>query len=81
MRVLGLLLHHPEGEEMAANALSDEKVEVRIAAASALGQMGAAGTVGKLKEALKDKEVGVILAAANALKLLGDPIGTGIVAE
>jgi len=58
---------------MAENALQDEKPEVRASGATALGQMGANASVGKLKEAIKDKETEVVFAATSALFVLHDP--------
>jgi hypothetical protein len=57
---------------MAENALADRNPKVRTAAAMALGPMGAASSVPKLKALLDDKEPTVVLAAAHSLFLLGD---------
>src|SRR5713226_5234241 len=53
-------------------ALKDEKPEVRLAAAAALGSMSAVNTKEQLKEALDDSEPIVALAAANSLLTLKD---------
>src|SRR5713226_6200493 len=53
-------------------ALKDEKPEVRLAAAAALGSMSAVNTKEQLKEALDDSEPSVALAAANSLLTLKD---------
>jgi len=50
----------------------DADAEVRAAAASALGHMGAKSAIPALKEAAKDHDAGVILSAASSLRLLGD---------
>jgi hypothetical protein len=57
---------------MAENALADQSPQVRAAAARALGRIGAASSVPKLKAVLNDKEPAVVLAAARSLLLLGD---------
>jgi HEAT repeat protein len=57
---------------MAENALADQSPKVRVAAARALGRMGAVSSVPKLKTVLNDKEPAVVLAAARSLFLLGD---------
>ena len=59
---------------MAEKALGDEKSEVRSAAASALGQMGAKKSIPKLKQMVKeDKDAGVVFSATDALFRMGDP--------
>lgn len=60
---------------MASKALGDDKPKVRIAAATALGELHATSAIPSLKEALSDDEVGVVLAAAHALLLMKDPSG------
>lgn len=79
IRVLGLLEHNPKAAEIATAALSDEKPEVRAAAAAALGQMQATSAVPKLKESLPaEKEPGVVMAEARALIALGEPLGYAV---
>ncbi len=73
IRSLGLAIRDKNAEKLALVALQDPAVQVRVAAAVALGKMEAKSSVPALKEALKDKEMGVILAATNALRSLGDP--------
>jgi HEAT repeat protein len=73
IRALGLIRGNNNAEKLATEALSDESADVRISAASALGQMNAKGAIPVLKETLKDQDVGVILAAASSLRKLGDP--------
>src|SRR5712692_3140770 len=53
-------------------ALKDEKPQVRVAAAAALGSMSAVNAKEQLKEALDDSEPSVALAAANSLLTLKD---------
>src|SRR5512144_840065 len=66
-RALALLVNNPTAQSMAEKALSDERAEVRTAAASALGQMGAKSSIPKLENAARDKDVGVVFAATDAL--------------
>jgi HEAT repeat protein len=58
--------------ELVIKALSDEKPEVRTAAANAMGTMGDRESVPALRKALNDPDVGVVLAAAHSLYLLKD---------
>ncbi len=73
VHALRLLRNYPRGEKMAEDALGDSNPKVRAAAARALGSMGAASSVPKLKAVLNDKEPAVVLAAAHSLLLLGQP--------
>jgi HEAT repeat protein len=70
---LGLLPKNKKAQAMAEKALLDGNAHVRIAAAKALGEMGARSARPKLRKALNDSEVTVVIAAANALYLLKDP--------
>ncbi len=72
VRVLGLLPGDPDAVRLAEKALEDGRFEVRMAAATSLGQMGSKASIPKLKKALGDKEAPVVLAAAHALRNLGD---------
>ena len=72
VRALGLLAGNAEAEKAALAALKDEKPEVRLAAAAALGSMSAVNAKEQLKEALDDSEPSVALAAANSLLTLKD---------
>jgi HEAT repeat protein len=72
IRVLGLMPDNLNARELADNALADDKSEVKIAAASALGDMGAKASVKKLTTLLQDPDPTVVLAAAHALNQLGD---------
>jgi HEAT repeat protein len=69
---LGLVTRNDDAEEAALDALKDEKVNVRLAAVSALGSMRAPHANSALERALDDEEPAVVLAAANALMLLKD---------
>jgi HEAT repeat protein len=73
VHALRLIPHNPTAQGLADNALADSSPKVRAAAARALGTMGAASSVPKLKAALNDKEPAVVLAAAHSLLLLGHP--------
>jgi HEAT repeat protein len=72
VRVLGLLVKDSKAAGLAQEALGDLQPDVRIAAAAALGQMGANAAVPALKKALQDAEIAVVLAAANSLVMLRD---------
>jgi HEAT repeat protein len=71
-RALGLITGDAKAAAMAEKALEDEKGDVRVAAAVALGEMGAKGSIPKLRKALFDKEPKVVLAAARSLMQLKD---------
>jgi HEAT repeat protein len=73
-RAIALIVRNPAAQQLAENALTDEKANVRIAAASALGQMEAKGSVPKLQQIVReDRDAGVVFAAADALFRLADP--------
>jgi len=73
-RALALAVQNQTAQQMAESALADEKPNVRSAAASALGQMGAKSAVPRLVQMVKaDKDAGVVFAATDALFRLGDP--------
>jgi HEAT repeat protein len=78
VRALGLLAGNVEAEKAALHALQDDKANVRLAAAMALGSMNAAQAALALKKALEDSEPAVVLAAANSLLLLHDDVGYDI---
>lgn len=67
IRAMGLLRDTRLGREFAENALNDPSAEVRVAAATALGQMHATESVPKLEHALDDRKIPVVMAAAHAL--------------
>src|SRR5215831_1724183 len=73
VRVLGLLPDDPHAAVLAEKALEDRSGLVRAAAATALGQMNAAGRDAALKQALNDRQLPVVMAAAHALQLLNNP--------
>jgi HEAT repeat protein len=72
IRVLGLMPNDAKALRLAEKALSDDKSEVRSAAAAALGDMKARSSIPKLREVLDDQEPSVALAAAHALILMHD---------
>lgn len=73
VRVLGLLPGDSRALGLAREAATDEKPEVRAAAATALGQFHEQVAVNLLHRLLDDPEPSVALAAANALTLSKDP--------
>lgn len=75
VRALGLLPGNEEAEKAAINALQDKNLNVRMAAAAALGSMQAQHAKLELEGALLDSEPTVALAAANSLLLLHDNVG------
>lgn len=70
---LGVISGNARAASVAEAALKDEREEIRAAAADALGQMRAKGSIPKLKAAIKDPSTIVVFAAANALFTMGDP--------
>jgi HEAT repeat protein len=81
VRALRLLPGDSEATEMAETALQDPNPNVRGAAASTLGLMGAKEGIPALKRALLDKKPAVVLAAAHSLELLHDPAGDQVYYE
>lgn len=78
---LGLLFKNKNGEKILEKALLDENFHVRVAAAKALGQIGARSARPKLRDALNDSEAEVVIAAANALYQLKDPVAYDVYYE
>lgn len=72
VRALGLLHENTHARELAESALKDPNPDVRVAGATALGQMHATESVTKLEQTLSDKKVAVVMAAAQALRQLKD---------
>jgi HEAT repeat protein len=70
--VLGLIPHDPKSANLAQKALTDERPEVRAAAAAALGNMQSRASIPKLKAAMEDQDPSVALAAAHSLDLMHD---------
>jgi len=71
--VLSLLKGETSAATMARGALDDTKPQVRVAAATALGELHARSAIPKLRAALSDKEPAVVLAAAHSLLTMKDP--------
>jgi HEAT repeat protein len=72
VRALGLLPRNAEAGKAAIGALKDDKANVRLAAAAALGSMHDEQATFELERVLDDSEPVVVLAAANSLLLLHD---------
>ncbi len=72
IRVLSLMPNDAKAVRLAEKALTDDKPEVRAAAAAALGDMKSRTSIPRLREALDDKEPSVALSAAHALDLMHD---------
>ncbi len=70
--VLGLIPNDAKATRLAEKALTDEKPEVRGAAAAALGIMKSRRSIPRLRAAMDDQDPSVALAAAHALDLMHD---------
>jgi HEAT repeat protein len=70
--VLGLIPNDAKAVRLAEGALTDEKPEVRVAAAAALGNMKSNRSISKLRAAMDDEDPSVALAAAHSLDLMHD---------
>jgi HEAT repeat protein len=80
VRLLGALTANPQAAPLAIKALSDEKPEVRSAAADAIGRLKAKSAIPQLRTTIQteNEEAGVIIAAGRALIALGDPQGYNV---
>jgi len=72
IRALGLLRDNAHARELAEGALEDPNTEVRVAAATALGQMHATQSIPQLQKLLSDDKLLVVIAAAHSLRDLQD---------
>ena len=81
VRVLGLLPNDSRARRLAEKALEDEKPEVRLSAAAALGDMRSRASISKLRKASNDTDVSVALAAAHSLLMLHDKSGYDVYYE
>jgi HEAT repeat protein len=72
VRALSLLTGEARAVTLACRALSDPKAQVRVAAATALGELHAKSAIPKLAASLSDKEPEVVLAAAHSLLTMKD---------
>jgi HEAT repeat protein len=70
--VLGLIPNDAKSARLVETALTDDKPEVRSAAAAALGEMKARASIPKLRAAFDDQDPSVVLAAAHSLDLMHD---------
>jgi HEAT repeat protein len=70
--VLGLIPNDSKSTRLAQKALTDDRPEVRAAAAAALGNMQSRVSIPKLKAAMDDPDPAVALAAAHSLDLMHD---------
>ncbi len=73
VHALGLIPGNAKAQDLAEKALGDSSAPVRVAAAHALGAIGAKTAIPKLHAALKDTEAEVVLAAAASLQRMQDP--------
>ena len=69
---LGLLRNDVHARNLARHALEDPKPEVRVAAATALGQMRCTESIPWLRKRLSDRKLPVVMAAAPSLRDLKD---------
>lgn len=73
VRALGLVPDNARALKVVLAALTDEKPDVRAAAAEALGEMKAKSAISPLRSALDDDDPHVVLAAAHSLYEMHDP--------
>src|SRR5712671_5327072 len=81
VHVLALLPGDARALQLAQKAATDDKPEVRVAAATALGQLHGKGSVAILQKLLSDAEPSVVLAAASALMPSKDPAAYAVYYE
>jgi HEAT repeat protein len=81
VHVLALLPGDARALQLAQKAATDDKPEVRVAAAIALGQLHGKGSVAILQKLLSDAEPSVVLAAASALMPSKDPAAYAVYYE
>ena len=78
-RLLGGLTKNAQAQDLALKALSDNRPEVRAAAAEALGNMQAKSAIPKLQKLVQtEQDAGVAIATGRALVALGDPLGYAV---
>jgi HEAT repeat protein len=78
-RLLGGLTKNAQAQDLALKALSDNRPEVRAAAAEALGNMQAKSAIPQLQTLVQtERDAGVAIAAGRALVALGDPLGYAV---
>ena len=81
IRALGLIPNDARARKLAEGALVDDNADVRLAAATALGEMNARASIPKLTGALDDSDPTVVLAAAHSLELMHNRSGYQIYYE
>jgi len=78
-RLLGGLTKNAQAQDLALKVLSDNRPEVRAAAAEALGNMQAKSAIPQLQKLVQsEQDAGVAIAAGRALVALGDPLGYAV---
>jgi len=78
-RLLGGLTENAQAQDLALKAISDNRPEVRAAAAEALGNMQAKSAIPQLQKLVEtEQDAGVAIAAGRALVVLGDPLGYAV---
>jgi len=78
-RLLGGLTKNAQAQDLALKALSDDRPEVRAAAAEALGNMQAKSAIPQLQKLVQtERDAGVVISVGRALVALGDPLGFGV---
>jgi len=78
IQALGLLDPTPAVVRLAEGVLQDREAGVRMAAATALGEMHSTSSIPALKKALSDGDITVALAAARSLLLLKQKSGYSV---
>jgi HEAT repeat protein len=72
---MGIMRPQPKSVALVESAFDDKDYSVRQAACTALEQMQARQSIGKLRDMLNDKAPEVVFAAAKALNSMNDPTG------
>jgi hypothetical protein len=75
LHAMGVMRPEPQTVKMIESALDDKAPEVRVAAASSLGEMHATSSIPRLQAAVDDKDFSVSVAAASALVMMKNDAG------
>jgi HEAT repeat protein len=75
LHAMGVMRPEPQTIKMLEGAMDDKSPEVRVAAASSLGEMHATSSIPRLQAAVDDKDFGVSVAAAAALVMMKNDAG------
>jgi len=75
LHAMGVMRPEPQTVKMLEGALDDKAPEVRVAAASSLGEMHATSSIPRLQAAVDDKDFSVSVAAASALVMMKNDAG------